>query len=100
MDPAPNQQRPQSLDGTGPEGAAYMRGKMTDRTDNAGKGSDRGADGGGRRSPDEFSADPLGEKIGAMLRESYQEVVKEGIPDDFLALLRTADETAKHKKDA
>ena len=51
-----------------------------------------------KRKPDEFSADPLGEKIGAMLRESYQEVVQEGIPDDFLALLQTADQ--RQKKDA
>ena len=51
-----------------------------------------------KRRPDEFSADPLGEKIGAMLRESYQEVVQEGIPDDFLALLQTADK--RQKKDA
>ena len=62
---------------------------MTDKDDSKGDG---------KRAPDEFSADPLGEKIGAMLRESYQEVVKEGIPDDFLALLQTADK--RQKKDA
>ena len=44
-----------------------------------------------KRAPDEFSADPLSGKIGKMLRKSYQEVVDEGIPDDFMELLRTAD---------
>ena len=46
----------------------------------------------GSRSPAQFANDPLPEKIGAMLRESYQEVVAEGIPDDFLNLLRKADD--------
>ena len=44
-----------------------------------------------KRAPDEFSSDPLSGKIGKMLRKSYQEVVDEGIPDDFMELLKTAD---------
>lgn len=44
--------------------------------------------------PDAFSAEPLGDKIGDMLRQSYQDVVSEGIPDDFMALLQSADDAA------
>ena len=47
-----------------------------------------------KRSSDEFASTPLDGRIGAMLRESYQEVVEEGIPDDFLALLKKADDKA------
>lgn len=43
------------------------------------------------RRPDAFSAEPLPDKIGNMLRRTYQDVVDEGIPDDFLDLLRQAD---------
>ena len=46
------------------------------------------------RDPEEFSSDPLGDKIGDMLRQSYQDVVEEGIPDDFLDLLKKADAKA------
>jgi|GEM_PF-5177845 len=48
----------------------------------------------GRRGPDAFSNAPLGDKIGDMLRKDYQDVVAEGIPDDFLALLKSADDTS------
>lgn len=49
------------------------------------------------QAPDRFSADPLSDKIGNMLRRSYQDVVEEGIPDDFLDILRKADSSGKSK---
>ena len=45
-------------------------------------------------TPKAFDAAPLSDKIGDMLRKDYEAVVKEGIPDDFLALLKSADDAS------
>ncbi|GHA84626.1 hypothetical protein GCM10009069_04670 [Algimonas arctica] len=42
-------------------------------------------------SPDHFSDKPLTEKIGNNLKQLYDDVVNEEIPDDFLSLLAKAD---------
>lgn len=39
-----------------------------------------------------FDKDPLPDKIGQSLRQIYDDVLNEEIPDDFLSLLRTADD--------
>lgn len=43
------------------------------------------------KSGDEFTKDPLKDKIGTNLRQLYDTVVDEPVPDDFLALLEQAD---------
>lgn len=43
------------------------------------------------KSGDEFTKDPLKDKIGTNLRQLYNKVVDEPVPDDFLALLEQAD---------
>jgi hypothetical protein len=43
------------------------------------------------KSPDHFSDKPLTEKIGSNLKQLYDDVVNEDIPDDFLTLLEKAD---------
>tara|TARA_R110002020_G_scaffold10905_2_gene41465 strand:+ start:198 stop:377 length:180 start_codon:yes stop_codon:yes gene_type:complete len=43
------------------------------------------------KSGDEFAKDPLKDKIGTNLRQLYNTVVDEPVPDDFLALLEQAD---------
>lgn len=40
---------------------------------------------------DDFIKDPLPEKIGTNLRQMYDDVLNEPIPDDFLSLLAQAD---------
>lgn len=48
-----------------------------------------------KRQPQESFADtPLSDKIGDMLRKDYEAVIDEGIPDDFLALLKSADDSS------
>ena len=42
-----------------------------------------------------FDKDPLPDKIGTSLRSLYDEVLNEEVPDDFLNLLRKADEASK-----
>ncbi|NNC37744.1 MAG: hypothetical protein EX271_01605 [Acidimicrobiales bacterium] len=54
-------------------------------SEKAKKNSDRG-DGN-----TDFAKDPLKNKIGTSLRQMYDDVVKEPIPDDFLSLLEKAD---------
>lgn len=44
------------------------------------------------KSGDSFAKKPLRDKIGGNLRQIYDEVVNEPVPDDFLALLAKADE--------
>lgn len=39
----------------------------------------------------DFTKDPLSDKIGNSLRELYDDVVNEPIPDDFLKLLEKAE---------
>jgi len=46
-------------------------------------------------SGDDFSKDPLPEKIGKNLRQIYDDVLNEPVPDDFLNLLAQVD--AKQK---
>lgn len=41
---------------------------------------------------DVFTQDALPEKIGKNLKQMYDEVLNEPIPDDFLSLLQKADE--------
>ena len=40
---------------------------------------------------DDFVKEPLPEKIGTNLRQIYDEVLNDPIPDDFLSLLAQAD---------
>jgi len=42
-------------------------------------------------SGEDFAKKPLKDKIGGNLRQIYDDVVNEPIPDDFLALLAKAD---------
>lgn len=44
-----------------------------------------------KKSDHNFAGDPLREKIGGNLRQIYDEVVNEPVPDDFLELLAKAD---------
>lgn len=39
----------------------------------------------------DFTKDPLSDKIGSSLRRMYDDVVNEDIPDDFLSILKKAD---------
>lgn len=43
------------------------------------------------KSGDEFAKDPLKDKIGTNLRQFYNSVIDEPVPDDFLSLLEEAD---------
>ncbi len=43
------------------------------------------------KSGEEFTKDPLKDKIGNNLRQLYDNVVNEPVPDDFLSLLEQAD---------
>lgn len=43
------------------------------------------------KSGEGFSKKPLKDKIGENLRQIYDDVVNEDIPDDFLTLLQKAD---------
>ena len=76
-------------------GDAHTNGKHGGKHGGNGKGAPAGGTQASSqaktRAPDEFSSNPLPDKIGAMLRQSYQEVIEEGIPDDFLDLLKAAD---------
>jgi len=45
-----------------------------------------------KTSGDEFAAKPLKDKIGNDLKQLYDDVVNEDVPDDFLALLAKADQ--------
>ena len=42
-----------------------------------------------------FDSKPLPDKIGSSLRKLYDEVLSEDVPDDFLNLLRKADDAGK-----
>jgi hypothetical protein len=44
---------------------------------------------------DTFSKDELSDKIGSNLRQFYDDVLNEPVPDDFLSLLTQADTTSK-----
>lgn len=46
-------------------------------------------------SGDDFIKDPLPEKIGQKLRQIYDDVLNEPVPDDFLNLLAQVDEKTK-----
>lgn len=63
----------------GIEKAKYMTGKSK-------LGDDEAA---GRRG--DFTEKPLSDKIGNNLKQLYDDVVNEAIPDDFLKLLQQAD---------
>ena len=43
-------------------------------------------------SGDTFDDEALTEKIGKNLKQMYEDVLSEPVPDDFLALLRQADD--------
>ncbi|WP_371395344.1 NepR family anti-sigma factor [Fretibacter rubidus] len=45
------------------------------------------------RSGENFAEDSLKDKIGGNLRQIYDDVVNEAVPDDFLALLADADDS-------
>lgn len=45
-----------------------------------------------------FDKEPLPDKIGTSLKSLYDEVLNEDVPDDFLNLLRKADEKGASKK--
>jgi len=55
-------------------------------TQNAKKSDEKRA-----KSGEEFAKDPLKDKIGTNLRQLYDNVVNEPVPDDFLSLLEQAD---------
>ncbi|GLQ21165.1 NepR family anti-sigma factor [Algimonas porphyrae] len=42
-----------------------------------------------------FDKKPLPDKIGSSLRQLYDDVLSEDVPDDFLNLLKKADEVSK-----
>ena len=44
-----------------------------------------------RKSGDHFADEPLTDKIGSNLKQIYDDVLNEAIPDDFLTLLAKAD---------
>jgi len=44
---------------------------------------------------DDFSEEALKDKIGSSLKRIYDDVVNEPVPDDFLNLLKQADEERK-----
>jgi len=44
---------------------------------------------------DSFTQEDLPEKIGKNLRQIYDDVLKEPVPDDFLSLLSQADSNTK-----
>jgi hypothetical protein len=46
-----------------------------------------------KKSGDRFADQPLKDKIGSSLKQLYDDVVNEAVPDDFLALLEKADKT-------
>lgn len=46
----------------------------------------------GRRDAGDFDGKPLPDKIGNTLRRLYDDVLSEDVPDDFLNLLKKADE--------
>lgn len=50
--------------------------------------------------PEKFDKTPLPDKIGTSLRSMYDEVLEEDVPDDFLNLLRKADENSSASKKA
>lgn len=58
-------------------------------TDNAKKSSKRSDAG------DDFDSEALPEKIGKNLRQIYDDVLNEPVPDDFMSLLAQADEKQK-----
>ena len=43
----------------------------------------------------DFGAKPLPDKIGSSLRKLYEEVLSEDVPEDFLNLLKKADESGR-----
>ena len=46
-------------------------------------------------SGDDFAKEPLPEKIGKNLRQIYDDVLNEPVPDDFLNLLAQVDQKTK-----
>jgi len=44
-----------------------------------------------KRSGGSFAKKPLSDKIGQDLKQLYDDVVNEDVPDEFLALLKQAD---------
>ncbi len=48
-----------------------------------------------KKAKTDFGAKPLPDKIGSSLRKLYDEVLSEDVPDDFLNLLRKADENTR-----
>lgn len=44
-----------------------------------------------KKNGDNFAKDPLKDTIGSNLKQIYDDVVKEEVPADFLALLAKAD---------
>jgi DNA-binding protein Fis len=46
-------------------------------------------------SENKFDENPLKDKIGSSLKQLYNDVVNEDVPDDFLALLAKVDEQDK-----
>lgn len=51
-------------------------------------------------SSEKFDKTPLPDKIGTSLRSLYDEVLNEDVPDDFLNLLRKADEKSSPSQEA
>ena len=51
-------------------------------------------------SSEKFDKTPLPDKIGTSLRSLYDEVLKEDVPDDFLDLLRKADDKPRPSSEA
>ncbi|MGB6318361.1 MAG: NepR family anti-sigma factor [Litorimonas sp.] len=60
---------------------------MSNETNKPGGGSAKP-----RPSEQAFDSAPLPDKIGSSLRNLYDEVLNEDVPDDFLNLLRKADD--------
>ena len=52
------------------------------------------------RDPKTFDKKALPDKIGTSLRDLYDEVLNEDVPDDFLNLLRKADDNASRGGDS
>lgn len=54
------------------------------------------SDHGTKKSPEKsYQGKPLSDKIGSSLKQLYDDVLKEDVPDEFLALLAKADEQDK-----
>jgi len=53
--------------------------------------SSSGKDKGLEQSGSNFAKKPLSDKIGQNLKQLYDDVVREDVPDEFLALLKKAD---------